>query len=127
MNAELQHAQLELLSARCATHQLRLHYSADDLARFGRRDVLRQSAEAASALHGFYSAIQQKIPLSTPSPNLQLTGAQIAQAVEYVSSYLREQRENYFTAALPLTNQHKAPRPACGPIFRQPCSTSSAS
>jgi hypothetical protein len=108
MNAELQHAQLELLSAHCATHQLRLHYDADDLARFARRDVLRKSAEAASALHSFYSAIEQKIPQSTPSPNLQLTGAQIAQAVEYVSSYLREQRENYFTAALPLTNQHKA-------------------
>jgi hypothetical protein len=33
MDAELQHAQLELLSAHCATHRLRLHYSADDLAR----------------------------------------------------------------------------------------------
>ena len=33
MNSELQHAQLELLSAHCASHQLRLHYSADDLAK----------------------------------------------------------------------------------------------
>ena len=66
LNSELQHAQLELLSAHCATHQLRLHYSADDLARFGRRDVLRKSAEAASALNEFYSSIEKKIPRTAP-------------------------------------------------------------
>ena len=43
MNSELRHAQLELLSAHCATHQLRFRFSLDDLARFGQRDVLRKS------------------------------------------------------------------------------------
>jgi hypothetical protein len=108
MNSELQHAQLELLSAHCATHQLRLRYSADDLARFGRRDVLRKAAETANALNEFYSAIQKKIPPSAQNPDLPLTSAQIALAIEYVSSYLREQRELYFPAALPIPNQHKA-------------------
>ena len=61
MNSELQHAQLELLSAHCAIHQLRLHYSSDDLARFGRRDVLRKAAEAASSLNEFYLSIEKKI------------------------------------------------------------------
>jgi hypothetical protein len=108
MNSELHRAQLEMLSAHCATHQLRLRYSADDLARFGRHDVLRKSAEAASALHDFYSAIEKNIPPAVPNPETQLTSAQIAHAVEYVSSYLLEQRQHYFAAALPLSNQYKA-------------------
>lgn len=110
MNSELQHAQLELLSAHCATHQLRLHYSSDDLARFGRRDVLRKSAEAASALNEFFSSIEKKIPrpaidsATAPPP----TGEQIAQAVEWLSSYLRAQRERYLPAAVPLHNHLRA-------------------
>jgi hypothetical protein len=62
LNAELEQAQLELLSAHCATHQLRLHYSTSDLVRFGRRDVLRRSAEAASALNEFYESIEKNVP-----------------------------------------------------------------
>lgn len=62
MNSELQHAQLELLSAHCASHQLRLRFSADDLARFGRRDILRKSAQAANALNEFFASIEKKIP-----------------------------------------------------------------
>src|ERR1022692_1401243 len=86
MNSELQHAQLELLSAHCATHQLRLHYSSDDLARFGRRDVLRKSAEAASALNEFYQTIEKKNPQNMRPPEPQLTTEQIAYAIECVAS-----------------------------------------
>jgi len=68
LNSELQHAQLELLSAHCAVHQLRLHYSYDDLARLGRRDVLRKSAEAASALHEFYCDIEKRSPARRDAP-----------------------------------------------------------
>jgi hypothetical protein len=39
MNAALRHAQLELLSAHCVTHQLRQRFSVEDLARYGQRDV----------------------------------------------------------------------------------------
>ena len=49
MNSELRHAELELLSAHCATHKLRLRFSAKTVARHGRRDVLRKSIETASA------------------------------------------------------------------------------
>lgn len=108
MNSELQHAHLEVLSAHCAVHQLRLHYSADDLARFGRRDILRKSAEAVRSLSEFYSAIEKKVPRNPPHPEPQLNGAQIALAIEYVTAYLREKREHYFPAALPLSNQYKA-------------------
>jgi hypothetical protein len=108
MNSELQHAQLELLSAHCTTRQIRLRYSADDLVRFGRRDVLRKSAEAASFLHEFYSAIEKRIPRPPQSSDVQLTRAQVAQAIEYVSAYLGEQRERHLLAAQPLSNQDKA-------------------
>ncbi len=110
LNSELMHAQLELLSAHCASHQLRLHYSADDLARFGRRDVLRKSAEAANALNEFYSAIEKKLPQAAPeaASSPQPTAEQIAQAGGWVSTYLRAERERYLPQAGPLSNQFKA-------------------
>ena len=62
MNAELRHAQLELLSAHCATYKLRLRFSAEDLARHGRRDVLRKSIETASALNEYFLSVEKQIP-----------------------------------------------------------------
>ncbi len=109
LNSELQQAQLELLSAHCATHQLRLHYSADDLARFGRRDILEKSAQAASALNEFYASLEKKLPLPDSHPGAhQPTPAQIAQGVAWVSTYLQEQREYYFPASGPLSSRRKA-------------------
>lgn len=104
MNADLEHAQLELLSARCAVHQLRLQYSLDDLARLGSPDVLRKSAQAASAMHEFYAAIGNKIPAAQPPTPIQPSAAQIAQAAQWISTYLREEREYYAPVAVPLTD-----------------------
>jgi hypothetical protein len=108
LNSELHQAHLELLSAHCATHQLRLHYSADDLARFGRRDVLQKSAQVASALNEFYASIEKKLPVTQSPPAPQPTPTQVAQAVEWLSTYLQEQREHYFPASGPLSAQQKA-------------------
>ena len=109
MNSELQHAQLELLSAHCATHQLRLRFSADDLARFGRRDVLRKSAHAATAMSEYYASIEKKIPRAEAAAEPFLpTEERILEAVEQVCSYLREQRERYVHSAAHLSNQQKA-------------------
>jgi hypothetical protein len=117
MNSELQHAQLELLSAHCATHHLRLQYSADDLARFGRRDVLRKSAQAASDLNDFYSSLEQRIPrpdpdsaVSNPDEISREPGSpdHFAKGTAYVSSYLRQQREHYLPNSVALDNQFKA-------------------
>jgi len=106
LNSEVRNAHLELLSAHCATHQLRIHYSADQLARLGQADVLRKSAEAASALHEFYSSIASKIPQPPPAPEAPppLTAEQIAQGIEAVASHLRAQREHYFPLAHPLSH-----------------------
>ena len=110
LNSELQHAQLELVSAHCATHQLRLRYSADELARFGRRDVLRKSAEAASALSEFYSAVEKKFPQAAPShgTSSEPSGEKIAQAAGWISTYLSTQREHYLPIATPLSDRCKA-------------------
>ena len=109
MNSELEDAQLELLSAHHAVHQLHLHYSSDDLARFGRSEVLRKSAEAATALHDFYVGIESKIPQPLESLSSgQPTQAQIDQAIEWLTRYLCEQRERYSPLATPLSNLCKA-------------------
>jgi hypothetical protein len=109
MNSELENAHLELLSAHCAVHQLRLHYSAEDLARFGRREVLRKSAQAATALRDFYAVLESKISedgesLSASHPRTE----HITQAIEWITDYLREQREYYSPVASPLSNESKA-------------------
>jgi hypothetical protein len=110
MNSELRHAELELLSAHCATHKLRLHFSTETVARHGRRDVLRKSIERASALSEYYSSIEKQMPdeETVSAPATGLNDQQILQAVEYVSSYLREQRERYLPSAAPLSEQHQA-------------------
>lgn len=51
MNAEVRHAELELLTAQCATDRLRLRFSAEDIASFGQHDVLREAIPAATAIH----------------------------------------------------------------------------
>jgi len=105
LNSELQHAQLELLSAHCAVHQLRLHYSNDDLARFGRRDVLRKSAEAAIAISDFYATVEKRMPSPTQEPLPEPRPEEIAQAIDWLSSCLRANRERYFSYARPLNAQ----------------------
>ena len=107
LNAELRDAHLELLSAHCATYQLRLRYSTDHLARFGQPDILRKSADAASALHQFYSTIVNKLPHAAPAAEVfpDPTQEQIAQGVEWLASCLRAQREQYRPLARPLSVQ----------------------
>jgi hypothetical protein len=109
LNSDLQQVQVDLLSAQCAVHQLRLHYSSDDLARFGRRDVLRKSAEAAGALHQFFSDIEKRIPARSHSASaIEPTGDQIQQGIEWFSQYLQEQRDHYAPVASPLAPSQKA-------------------
>jgi hypothetical protein len=119
LNAELEQAQLELLSAHCATHQLRLHYSSSDLVRFGRRDVLRKSAETASALNEFYESIEKGIPPLERSPApAKPTRERIVEGIGWVATYLQQQRDHYFPVAGGLSPQHKAMmRPYFSPVL----------
>ena len=110
MNSELRHAELELLSAHCATHRLRLRFSTETVARHGRRDVLRKSIETASALSEYYSSIEKQMldEETVSAPATGLNDQQILQAVECVSSYLRDQRERYLPSAAPLSEPYQA-------------------
>ncbi len=109
MNSELQHAQLELLSAHCAAHQLRLRFTAEDVARFGQRDILRKSVRTAASLNEYYSSIEKKFAeAASPLSGAQLTEARIAEAITRVSTYLRERHDHYLSSAIPLTNRQKA-------------------
>jgi len=111
MNSDLRHAQLELLSAQCATHQLRLRFRTEDIARFGQQDVLRKAIAAASGLREYYSSIEKQMP----SPASGANGSALSpdeergrQASVCVLAYLREQRERYFASGFPLSGQFKA-------------------
>lgn len=117
LNSELQQVQLELLNAHCAVHQLRLQYSSDDLARFGRHDLIRKSAQTASALQEFYTGIERKILTTTPEAPAPTSPEQIAQAVDWLAQYLQEQRDHYLPVSGPLTPQVKA---SMWPYFSSP-------
>jgi hypothetical protein len=110
MDAELRHAELELISAQCATHQLRLRFSITDLARYGKREILRKAVAAASDLNEYYSSIEKLIPREAAQANAGTTlgEEQISQATERVLAYLREQRDRHYIAGEPLSVEHKA-------------------
>ena len=108
MNSELRHAELELLSAHCATYKLRLRFSTNDLARHGRRDILRKSIETASALNEYYLSIEKQIPQDAAAPATPAgTEQQIQQAIKHVSPWLRAQRDLYLPTATPLSGEHR--------------------
>ncbi len=108
INSELRHAQLELISAHCATHQLRLRFTAEDIARFGQRDVLLKSVQAASALNEYYSFLEKKIPVEGTAEPAHLSEEQVGEAIACLSSYLQHQRERYLPSAVPLSPHQKA-------------------
>jgi len=117
LNSQLRHAQLELLSAHCATHQLRLHYSTEQLIQFGRRDILRKSAEAASAINQFYATLEKQISeTAVVAPVIEPSPAQIAQAVGWLADYLQEQRDHYLPAASPISSSLRS---SLSPYFKK--------
>ena len=70
LTADLRTVEVELLSAMCAADRLRLHYSPEEIARFGERHVLDKAISAAHALSTYFAAIAKKmqsIPPSDPS------------------------------------------------------------
>ncbi|HWZ82874.1 MAG TPA: hypothetical protein VNW47_09630 [Terriglobales bacterium] len=117
MNAELRTAQLELLSAQCATDRLRLRFSAQDIARHAQRDTLRKALSSATALHHYYKdiALQVEDPDSiSASAAASWTDEKIAEAIRLMAEYLHEQREHFRRNAQPLSADH---RQAMAPFF----------
>jgi len=110
MNAELQHAQLELLSAECATDRLRLRFSPENVASYGERDVLRKSVASATALKDYYSYIARQASeanaIASPRTSL-IPEDKVIAAIENMCEYIQERRKEYRPQGLPLTpNQY---------------------
>src|SRR5437868_14664547 len=103
MNAELRHAQLELLSAQCATDRLRLRFSLEDIANRGQRDILRKALSSANALSDYYNRIAKQVPDpdSMDTASSAIPENKIRETVATVAHYLREQREYFRGIALP--------------------------
>jgi hypothetical protein len=106
LNSELHHAQLELLSAQCATDQMRFRFSVKDLARYGQRDLLRKAIDAASLLRDYYCAIERELlGRSSGAENgvPEVTEEQIKEATAALAGYLSQQREHYRPSGIPLS------------------------
>jgi hypothetical protein len=110
MNAELRTAQLELLSALCATDRLRLRFSVRDIAQHAQRDTLRKALSSATALHHYY----KDIALHVQDPDsivgngaASWTNHKIAEAIRRMEQYLREQRDHFRRNAQPLSDDHR--------------------
>jgi hypothetical protein len=121
MNAELRHAQLEMLSAECATDRLRLRFSPEDVARYGERDIVRKVVKSATALHDYYGAIARRLsdPNSIAPPRAALfqrassfQEEKVLAAIDGLRQYLQARRQEYRPQGLPLgTDQHNKMKP----------------
>lgn len=117
MNAELRHAQLEMLSAQCATDRLRLRYSAEQIARHAQRDILRKAWAAASSLFEYYSSIVKQMPereIRESFGQLTLSEAKVLDASERVGRYIREQQAHFGPIGNPLKDDQRL---AVSPFF----------
>ena len=110
LNADLRHAQLELLSAQCATDRLRQRYSVADIVEHGHPELMEKSINIAAALREYYSELdraQTRRKTASKRESTEFDEGLIFEAIQRVSEYLREQRENYFPFGKPLTPQQK--------------------
>lgn len=103
MNADLRHAQMDLLSAECATERLRRRFSVADLARHGEKVVLRKTIGSALALSEFYLSLRDQLP----DDALPLNEAKVREAVRCVATYLESQREDFFPRGIGLKEAQK--------------------
>jgi len=119
LNAELRHAQLELLSAECATDRLRLRFSPEDIARYGERSLVRKAVASATALKDYYSSIAGQVsgPDSSATPRASsFPEEKLAAAIDRVRQYLHDQRKEYRPQGLPLgADQRRAMNPFFSP------------
>jgi len=110
MNAELRHAQLELLSAQCATDRLRLRFSTRDLAQHAQRDVLRKALSSATALHEYYTHVAGNIP-SEESLSLFRTDSvdenRVQEIIIQMAQFFHERRGHFRPLGVPLSEEHR--------------------
>jgi hypothetical protein len=99
LNADLRHAQLELLSAECATDRLRLRFSTADIAEFADEVLLSKAIKTVASLNHYYSSLGKRSRRSRqhpPANEAELGPEHVDRAVSLVCEYLKAQRELHF-------------------------------
>ena len=117
LNAELRHAQLELLSAQCAADRLRLRFPAEDIARHAQRDILRRAVSSAAALQEFYSHVAKQVddPGALLNGGPAWNGAMVEEVIDQLTRFLHEQRDHFAPLTAPLNDEQ---RKSVEPFFR---------
>ncbi len=108
MNAELRNAQLEMLSAQCATDRIRLRFSAEDIARYAQQDILRKAVSSATALYDYYHYLAKQVSdpeLLSRASSLALREEKVREAIRRLMQYLADQRERYRAEGVPLREE----------------------
>ena len=117
VNAELRQAQLDILSAQCATDRLRLRFSVDEVARHAQRHVLQKAWSSASALFDYYNTVLNRAQDREPASFATFDEAKVRDASTRVARYLHEQREHFWSVGQPLEKNHQD---AMAPFFSSP-------
>jgi hypothetical protein len=68
LNTAMRDAQVELLSARCATDRLRLRYSIDEIVQKAPPELLFKAINTVADLHEYYSRIEKKRAHTSRAP-----------------------------------------------------------
>jgi len=110
VNAELRQAQLDLLSAQCATDRLRLRHSVEEVARHAQRDLLQKAWSSASALFDYYNSVVKRAQdrsVTEAAPIATFDEARVRDASARVARYLHEQREYFSAIGQPLEKNYR--------------------
>ena len=104
LNADLRHAQLELLSAECAADRLRLRFSTADIAEFADEVVLSKAIKTAASLNHYYSSLPKRSRRNQAAAlhETELGPEHVDRGVSLVCEYLKAQRELHSTYATAL-------------------------
>ena len=110
MNAALRQAQVELLSAQCATAQLQVKFSPQQIVRHADKDILRRAIKTSTSLHEYYSSLEQQSRLAQSSQGLGVKFSEkvIKEAIARVADYMQQQRDHYLPQSMPLSEPDAA-------------------
>lgn len=113
LNAELRHAQMELLIAHCATERLRNHFSIADIARLGEPNVLKKATRIATDMSSYFNNIKKYLA-GDGSQAMEVSDEQVRSGIETFSQFMRERRAHYLPLGRSLSTREVA---AMAPFF----------
>jgi len=85
LNEELLHAQLELLSAQCATDSLRFRFPVELVARHAEREVFNKALSSANALFEYYNHVARQVPDPDSIPESEVSPARRVKVLDAIA------------------------------------------